>query len=322
MDNYSECGFKQYLKNVLNLEVYEEKFPAFLGSLYNRILSIYKRTNFDYEEEFNKYLENRDISFKERLLLVKIKKDLKELIESLKKQQLLTGYDNEYLEKKLEVPLDNKKISVIFKGFVDKIMYLEKTGEIYYSIIDYKTGYIDTNIESMKYGLHMQLPVYLYLIKYSNIFTKPVFTGIYYQNILFNYPTCTSMEEYIKMTKDRLKLQGYSTEDVTVLEIFDSTYENSEYIKSMKYSEEKGFGPYTKLMNDDILNGMVEYTKNYIDKTTNKILDAKFDINPVIYNAKNESCEFCSFKDICFMKEKDLRYLPKVEDLSFLGGEE
>ena len=322
MDNYSECGFKYYLKNVLNLEVYEEKFPAFLGSLYHRILSIYKRTNFDYEEEFNKYLENRDISFKERLLLVKIKKDLKELIESLKKQQLLTGYDNEYLEKKLEVPLDNKKISVIFKGFVDKIMYLEKTGEIYYSIIDYKTGYIDTNIESMKYGLHMQLPVYLYLIKYSNIFTKPVFTGIYYQNILFNYPTCTSMEEYIKMTKDRLKLQGYSTEDVTVLERFDSTYENSEYIKSMKYSEEKGFGPYTKLMNDDILNGMVEYTKNYIDKTTNKILDAKFDINPVIYNGKNESCEFCSFKDICFMKKKDLRYLPKVEDLSFLGGEE
>ncbi|MDO4995750.1 MAG: PD-(D/E)XK nuclease family protein [Bacilli bacterium] len=322
MDNYSECGFKYYVQNVLRLEDYEEKFPAFLGSLYHRILSIYKRTNFDYEQEFNKYLENREISFKERLLLVKIKKDLKELIESLKKQQLLTGYDNEYLEKKLEVPLDNKKISVVFKGFVDKIMYLEKMNEIYYSVIDYKTGYIDTNIESMKYGLHMQLPVYLYLIKYSNIFTKPVFTGIYYQNILFNYPTCTNMEDYLKQTKDRLKLQGYSTEDVSVIERFDSTYENSEYIKSMKYSDEKGFGPYTKIINEDILNGMVEYTKNYIDKTTDKILDAKFNINPVVYNGKNESCEFCSFKDICFMKEKDLRYLSKVEDLSFLGGEE
>lgn len=322
MDNFSECGFKYYLKNVLNLEVYEEKFPAFLGSLYHRILSIYKRTNFDYELEFNKYLENRELSFKEKLLLVKIKKDLKELIESLKKQQLLTGYDSEYLEKKLEVPLDNKKISVVFKGFVDKIMFLEKMGEVYYSVVDYKTGYIDTNIESMKYGLHMQLPVYLYLIKYSNIFTKPIFTGIYYQNILFNYPTCTNMEDYIKQTKDRLKLQGYSTEDVSVIERFDSTFENSEYIKSMKYSDDKGFGTYTKLINDDILNGMVEYTKNYIDKTTNKILDAKFNINPVVYNGTNESCEFCSFKDICFMKEKDLRYLSKVEDLSFLGGEE
>lgn len=322
MDNYSECGFKYYLKNVLNLEVYEEKFPAFLGSLYHRILSIYKRTNFDYESEFNKYLENRELSLKERMLLVKIKKDLSELIESLKKQQLLTGYDSELLEKKLEVPLDNKKISVIVKGFVDKIMYLEKMSDTYYSIVDYKTGYIDTNIESMKYGLHMQLPVYLYLIRYSNIFTHPVFTGIYYQNILFNYPTCTTSEEYLKMTKDRLKLQGYSTEDTSVLERFDTTYEDSEYIKSMKYSEEKGFGTYTKLMNDDILNGMVEYTKNYIDKTTDKILDSKFDINPKFYNGKNESCEFCSFKDICFMRESDIKYLPKVEDLTFLGGEE
>ena len=32
------------------------------------------------------------------------------------------------------------------------------------TIVDYKTGTIDTHIESMKYGLHMQLPVYLYLI--------------------------------------------------------------------------------------------------------------------------------------------------------------
>ena len=174
----------------------------------------------------------------------------------------------------------------------------------------------------MKYGLHMQLPVYLYLIKYSNIFKNPVFTGIYYQNILFNYPTCSTMEEYLKLTKDRLKLQGYSTEDTSVLERFDTTYQKSEYIKSMNYTEEKGFGTYTKLMSDDVLNGMVEYTKNYINKTTDKILDSKFDINPKYYNGKNESCEFCSFKDICFMQEKDIKYLPKVEDLSFLGGEE
>ena len=67
-------------------------------------------------------------------------------------------------------------------------MYLEKFGNTYYSIIDYKTGSIDTKIEPMKYGLHMQLPVYMYLIKYGRLFENGIFTGIYYQNILFNYP--------------------------------------------------------------------------------------------------------------------------------------
>ena len=37
---------------------------------------------------------------------------------------------------------------------------------------------------------------------------------------------------------------------------------------------------------------------------------------------KNIACEFCKFKDLCFMKEQDQKYLDKVEDLSFLGGEE
>ena len=322
MNEYSECAFKYYVKNILKLSVYEEKFPAFLGSLYHRLLSIYKRTNFDYEKEFNIYLENRELSFKEKVLLIKIKEDLKDLIESLKKQQLLTGYDNEYLEKKLEVPIDNKKISVIFKGFVDKIMYYKEVEDIYYSIIDYKTGYIDTNIEPLKYGLHMQLPVYLYLIRNSHIFSKPHFTGIYYQNILFNYPTSTTEEEYLKTIKDRLKLQGYSTDNVDILERFDSTYTKSDYIKSMSYSEEKGFSSNTKLINDETLNNMIEYTSKIIDKTIDKILDNKFDINPKNYNGKNISCEFCEYKDICYMKEKDIKYLNKVENLDFLGGEE
>ena len=199
-------------------------------------------------------------------------------------------------------------------------MYYQKVEDTYFSIIDYKTGTIDTSIEPMKYGLHMQLPVYLYLMKYSNVFTRPIFTGIYYQNILFNYPTCTTREEYDTMRKSRLKLQGYSTDNVEVLERFDTTYEKSDYIRSMSYTEEKGFGAYAKVMNEETLDSMVEYTKEYINKTTDKILDGAFDINPKHYNGKNVSCEFCDFKDICYMRERDLKYLKKVDDLSFLEG--
>lgn len=316
MDDYSKCGFKYYIKNVLKLSNYEEKFPNFIGNLYHRILSLYERTNFDFENEFNKYLENKELTFKERMLLIKIKKELIDLIEKLKRQKLLTGYDNSYLEKKIEIPL-NKKVPIIFKGFVDKIMYFEN----YFSVIDYKTGTVDTNIEPMKYGLNMQLPIYLYLIKHSSLFQDSHFTGIYYQNILFNYPTCVNEEEYLKVTKDRLKLQGYSTEDTSRLSRFDSTYEKSEVVKSMAYSEEKGFTRGAKVISDTVVDNMVKYTEYYINETTDKILEAKFDINPKYYNGTNVSCEFCEFKDLCFVKDKDIKYLEKQEDLSFLGGD-
>ena len=52
------------------------------------------------------------------------------------------------------------------------------------------------------------------------------------------------------------------------------------------------------------------------------LLNGEFDINPKVYDRDNISCKFCKYKDLCFMKEKDLVYLEKVDNLDFLGGEE
>lgn len=318
LNSYNECGFKYYLTYVLKLDDYESKFPAFIGSLYHKILSLYTKYNFDLDTEFNKYLEIRELNLKEKLLLVRIKKDLIKFIEVLKKQSLLTEYKDELYEKRIEIDL-HKKVFVQFVGSIDKIMYYKNIEDTYFSIVDYKSGTIDTHIEAMKYGLHMQLPVYLYLIHYSRIFTNPIFTGIYYQNILFNYPTFD--EKLEKTLKDRYLLKGYSTDDISVLEKFDCTYRNSELIKSMSYSEEKGFNRFAKLIDNDTMYNLIKFTKNEIDTKADKILDGDFSINPKVYD-KDSACKYCTFKDICFMKDKDIKYLEKVDNLDFLGGEE
>lgn len=319
LNSYNECKFKYYINQVLKLNDFTDTFQTFIGGMYHYILTLYKKENFDLDYEFNNYLEKRNLSLKEKLLLVKIKKDLVTLIEVLKEQQLITGYDNDLYEKRAIIEI-RKDISVEFIGFIDKIMYYKNMDDTYFSIVDYKTGTIDTNIELMKYGLHAQLPTYLYLINYSDIVSNPIFTGIYYQNILFNYPTWSKKLD--KEIKDRYLLKGYSTDNIDILERFDPTYEDSKYIKSMKYNPEKGFGTYTKLIDDDTMINMVKYMDNHIKNKTNEILEGDFEINPKIYDGKNISCKFCEFKDLCFMSNSNLKYLDKVEDLSFLGGEE
>ena len=319
LNSYNECKFKYYINQVLKLNDFTDTFQTFIGGMYHYILTLYRKDNFDLDYEFKNYLEKRDLSLKEKLLLVKIKKDLITLIEVLKEQQLLTGYDNDLYEKRAIIEI-RKDISVEFIGFIDKIMYYKNMDDTYFSIIDYKTGTIDTNIELMKYGLHAQLPTYLYLINYSDIISNPIFTGIYYQNILFNYPTWSKKLD--KEIKDRYLLKGYSTDNIDILERFDPTYEDSKYIKSMKYNPEKGFGTYTKLIDDDTMINMVKYMDNHIKNKTNEILEGDFEIDPKIYDGKNISCKFCEFKDLCFMSNSNLKYLDKVEDLSFLGGEE
>ena len=218
---------------------------------------------------------------------------------------------------------NNKKVRLILgcneeSGSKD-MEYYKKVEDTYFTIIDYKSGTVDTRLEKLKYGLSMQLPVYLFLINHSSVFENPIFTGIYYQNILFNYPSFDKkpMED---IKKERIKLQGYSTDDLSILSRFDPTYENSEVIKSMKYTE-KGFSRFAKVLSDDDVYNILRYTKNKIEEATSSIIEGDFSINPKIYDGKNISCEFCNFKDICYHKEKDSIYLDKVEDLSFLEEE-
>ena len=320
INSYNECKFKYYLNYVLKLNTYEDTFAAFIGSLYHKILQLYKYPNFDFEESYQKYLEKRDLSLKEKVLLVRLKKELLDLLEQEKKQDLILGYMEELHEQKIEIPL-KREIEVIFTGTIDKIMYYKKVEDTYFTIIDYKSGTVDTRLEKLKYGLSMQLPVYLFLINHSSVFENPIFTGIYYQNILFNYPSFDKkpMED---IKKERIKLQGYSTDDLSILSRFDATYENSEVIKSMKYTE-KGFSRFSKVLNDADVYNIISYTKKEIIKDMNEILQGDFTINPKIYDGKNISCEFCNFKDICYKSQKDIIYLDKVTDLSFLdeGGE-
>ena len=319
IDIYNQCPFRYYINKVLKIDDFEQLFSGFIGSLYHQILSIYRKNNFDLDYEFNEYLKTRDLSLKEKVLLIKIKEDLVKLIEELKKQQLLTGYDDEYCEKDLTIPL-RQDIQVVLNGKIDKIMYYKKIDDTYFSIVDYKSGTIDTNIAPLKYGLHLQLPTYLYLINYSKLFDNPIFTGIYYQNILFDYPNYKDLNSSDE--KYKYYLQGYTTDNLEILERFDPTYEKSEFIRSMKYNQDKGFSYPGRILNDTTVYNLVEYTKNKIDEATDNILKSKFDIIPKLYNNNEDSCRNCNYKDICYKREKDYKRLDKVENLSFLGGEE
>ena len=106
-----------------------------------------------------------------------------------------------------------KEPYVEFKGFIDKIMYKEKDGNTYLSIIDYKTGNPSIKLDHLKYGLSMQLPSYLYLTSKSKMFDN-------YENALNKYTEL--QEQYKEHLKDRALLED---------EIADMQLVDREYLK-------------------------------------------------------------------------------------------
>lgn len=307
LDNYYKCSFKYYMHHILKLGHYEETFITLIGNLYHYMFSKCYNENFNFNKEYNYYMKDKVLTPKESLLLERLKNELKFIIDALSKQQFNTGLDDMYFEKNIHFKIPSK-LDVTFKGFVDKIMYKKNSNNTLVSIIDYKTGKTDISLNNIKYGLGMQLPMYLYLIKKSEMFNNPKIVGFYLQNVL-SYDEKASKTKSLEQRKlEGLKLNGYSTDDESALAIFDASYEDSIYIKSMKKTK-NGFGPYAKIVTDNKVEEIVKIVDDKINEAVSDIEDAKFNINPKIVDGKNKSCTFCEYRDICFMTNDNLVYL-------------
>lgn len=320
MNSYNLCHFKYYIKNILRLDPFQDSFAALIGNLYHELLSLMKEEYFNFEREWDKFLEDKTLTVSEEYFLKQLKEELKELIVKINEQEEYTSFDKSYFEKELNVIFE-RSVLINFIGKIDKLMTLKNVDDTYFSIVDYKTGGVDTSLYNMAYGINMQLPIYLYLVSRSNLFESPIFTGMYFQKILQPKPSFDMKKSIDVLKNDKLKLIGYSTSNKDILEKFDSTYENSLWIQSLKVKKDGDFASTAKVLSDDDIYNILKYTDKVINKSIDGIMAADFDINPKIIDKKNLACQFCSYRDICFVKEKDYVYLDKKEDLSFLEVE-
>ena len=251
-----------------------------------------------------------DLTNENRFFLNKILGELRIAIDYIKSLQNITKYQKVETEKTVETEVNNTK----FTGIIDKIMHYEDN----VVLVDYKTGTPDIDLRLVNFGLNLQLPTYLFLIK--KVYPNSHIVGIYLEHILkpnFNKDLNLSEKEQFEKS---LKLTGYSLGNAIYLQDFDPTYENSDYISGLKLTS-NGFANYSKVLTEDNFRKLEEITENKINECINQINNAEFNIEPKYIGIKNISCDFCLYKSLCFKTEKDNKYLSVPENLDFLGGD-
>ena len=308
MNSYYECSFKYYLDYILKIGKREETFELVIGNIFHNILSKVFNEEETIDELWNEELSKQTYEFNnsDKYFLNKLKDELILIVETIKKQLTYTSLTKTMYEKEIIVNV-NENLNITFKGFIDKIMYESFNGETIVAIIDYKTGNPNLNINNIPYGLDMQLPVYIYLLKNSNDLNNVKIGGFYLQKILNN---TIDRQERI----NSLKLQGYSNSSENILEKVDSSYMDSKVIKSMKVSN-NGFYAYSKVISDENIDKLSNLVKDKINEASLNIIDGKFDINPKEMNGKNIGCNYCKYKDICYMKHKDTIILKELKNI-------
>ena len=180
LSNYYKCSFRYYLSNILKLDKYEDTFEAFIGSIFHDVLEHSINNNVNVQDEIKRYIEKsgKTLSIKERFFINKIIDDINFVINILNKQKNYTSFNNCLFEQNIEID-KSKDILIKFVGYIDKILYKKDDNKTLISIIDYKTGNVDININYVPFGINIQLPIYLYLVSKSNLFINLEFVGFY-----------------------------------------------------------------------------------------------------------------------------------------------
>ncbi|MDD5836240.1 MAG: PD-(D/E)XK nuclease family protein [bacterium] len=318
MNNYFLCAFRFYIANILKLDPFMDNFAAFLGSLFHDVLSKMYQDDFDLSKEYNSYLQKRELTVKEKFYCDKLYATLEFIIQVIREQESKSLFNKTLTEQHISLKY-NGKLAINFLGFVDKIKYLEGSdGKWLVAIIDYKTGYVPTTLDNINYGLHLQLPVYIYLTK-NGLHKDIKIVGFYLQKILNGKEV--DSEDNLQAAKNALKLDGYSLDSEEDIIRFDNSYSKSEVIKGMALTS-KGFAHYTKLVSSADVDKIALIVDEKIKEVIKAMEDCDFSINPKRIKGELVGCEYCKYKEVCYRREEnivDLEYKTRKE---ILGDDE
>ncbi len=302
MDNYNRCSFRFYIDKILCLKKDIDRFSVTLGNLSHYILQKLVKNDIDIKEEAYNFIKENNIELtnSDKFFIEKTIENLKYIKIVLDKQKSFSSLNHVETEKFVKVHL---KDNINFVGFIDKIVYDTIDNTKIGAIIDYKTYVKKPSLKYIESGIDMQLAVYMYL---ASIAYKDInYAGFYLQNILFDNK---SLEE----KENSLKLIGFTNKDKNILKYFDKSYEDSSVINGVKVKNDGEFtsNSLKHMLTKEEIDEVIDKIEIKIKEVMNNILESKFDINPK-YDKENIGCEFCIYKDLCFMKEYDFVNIKK-----------
>ncbi len=280
INTYANCYFSYFAAKILGLNSFTANFNTNIGNYYHKIFEKIYDDDFDFREIADRVRGNYNFTKKELVLIEKLDEIVEEEAKYIRDENNIFPLTNTFSENKIDEVIKNVPIT----GRIDRI-------NIYGNdllVIDYKTGNPKFNMDNFyNFGTDIQLPFYLMQIHNSPIFNKYNILGAAIQQI-------NVKEEFNRLYglkgKDRFSLSGI---------IFDNIYCDKDNLNNIKDQFKK-----VEIDKDSTLTDIIDRTEKYVEIFSESIIKNDFKINPI---KALDSCKYCSFRDVCFRKDKDFR---------------
>ncbi|MCR4907699.1 MAG: PD-(D/E)XK nuclease family protein [Lachnospiraceae bacterium] len=257
-----------------------------------------------------------------RYYITRIKRILSRTLRILKDQQASGGFRPEYFEKEFH-------IGNLF-GRIDRLDLAESGGKVYLSVIDYKSGNKDFDLNRVYYGLDLQLMLYLIgaaeIVKEKSPETEPVPGGIFYYHIDDPVINASSLKaadpsEAAEAVLREQKLRGVVNAEPEALLLFDDSLSagGNSRVLPVSYTKSGSLSANSRVLKEEDFKELAEYVVKTAQSLTGRIYDGEINCSPADYSGANP-CAYCSFAECCFFDGKKQREM--VRKLKKMSKEE
>ena len=310
LDLFSHCPFRYYLDHVLKVDEFEYEYAASLGNIAHHIFEKMREKDFDFDKEFSSKISELSLKSSEKFILThNVKEQIKVAMEAIRKRERYYKKPIIYNEMELVHNIDDK---TYIDGKIDNLVILD---DKYYVIIDYKTGSTKFDDSKIKDGLSTQLPTYALLTSGNKKFEHLTLAGLYINNVLTSSLHVEQKED--ELIPSYLKLNGKTLGDVEAVSYIDSTIGDlkSSFINNVSLKKDGCSLKDTNAIVSE--NGF----KDYMDTVSElfmemniKLRNNEFNISPYFKNDRDNGCQYCPYKDICYVRSSQYRVLSKEEN--------
>lgn len=286
----------------------------------------------------------RDLLFRQskriEYMITRIKHMMNRAVWAISEQMRRGAFEQEYSEAgfsyhdglpSMKISLDGER-QLVFSGIIDRIDTYEDDDKVYIKVVDYKTGGTKFSLNSVFYGLQMQLVLYMAaaadLERRKNPGKEIVPAGMLYYHVEDPVIRIDAGEDEMDVEAAMLKeyrCDGYVSRDVNILQKLDSVFGVNGVLESSANSacipvgtkKDGDFTKNSKVVTEEKWKKMISHTMKKAAEFGRDIMDGRIDVSPYRLGDKT-GCDFCRFRGICGMEKggagEKFRDLQKMQE--------
>ena len=306
LKQFYQCPFAYYLSRLCEIDPFDGNIGTRIGLVAHKIFQHLNDEGFDFDKYFEQYVLEEDFLLEELPFVNNLKEQIRQACEAinLSKQHMKNPVELHEEPVVYEIS-DNLKLV----GTIDKVIILD---DKYISVVDYKTNNESFNPKYIQEGLSLQLPIYCLLLAETKKFNNYEICGVFINNVIDTSISHNTKE--FDLIYSNLRLNGKAINNIEKISYLDDTileYGKCKFIKGITVSKKTG-----ELNASSSGIASKEEFQDYIKVAREKLLEADqrlrkndFIINPYYVSKNNNGCMYCQYRDICFVKRSQRRYI-------------